>query len=170
MITFITIIHQFEQNCDKTGWTYIEIPAGIAAELQPNSKKAFRVKGFLDAYAFSGVSLLPFGNGKFLMAINGDMRKEIRKRKDAMVEVRIEADRREWELPACIQECLEDEPAALKFFRSLPKSHQRYFARWIESAKTENTKTKRLAQMVNALAKKLGYSDMIRENRGKDQG
>ena len=168
MASFIATIHRFEKNGDKTGWTYIEIPADVAEQLQPGSKKAFRVKGYLDAYAFSGVSLLPVGNGKFLMALNGEIRKGIGKRKGAMVEVKMEADHRRWELPAYINECLEDEPAARDFFQSLPEGHRRYFARWIESAKTQTTKTKRLALMVTALAKKMGYSEMIRANRGKD--
>ena len=30
---------------EKTGWSYIEIPAAIAQQLKPNYKKSFRVKG-----------------------------------------------------------------------------------------------------------------------------
>jgi uncharacterized protein YdeI (YjbR/CyaY-like superfamily) len=59
-------------------------------------------------------------------------------------------------------ECLNDEPRALDFFKTLPRGHQNYFSKWIESAKTENTKAKRIAQAVNALAKKQGYGEMLR--------
>lgn len=167
MLSFTTTIHQFEKNADKTGWTYIEIPEEVANQLQPGSRKTFRVKGFLDDYPFSGISLLPFGNGSFLMALNGAMRKAIGKRKGAQLQVRIEVDNQTWEIPAYIKECLQDEPAALQFFQSLPKSHQRYFVNWVESAKTEPTRTKRLAQMVTALAKGQGYGQMMHENREK---
>lgn len=167
MISFTTTIHQFKENGDKTGWTYIEIPADVADRLQPGSKKAFRVKGFLDDYAFSGISLLPLGNGAFLMALNAAVRKAIRKQKGAHVDVKIVPDQKAWEIPAYIKECLEDEPVATQFFQSLPQSHQRYFVRWVESAKTAHTQTKRLAQMVTTLAKKQGYGEMIRENREK---
>jgi uncharacterized protein YdeI (YjbR/CyaY-like superfamily) len=58
-------------------------------------------------------------------------------------------------------ECLADEPEAAAFFNSLPGSHQQYFSRWIESAKTDATKTKRIAMAINAFSKKLGYSQMM---------
>ena len=48
------------------------------------------------------------------------------------------------------------------FFKTLSGSHQRYFSKWIDSARTEQTKSKRIAQSVNALAKKKGYPEMMR--------
>jgi uncharacterized protein YdeI (YjbR/CyaY-like superfamily) len=60
--------------------------------------------------------------------------------------------------------CLEDEPTAMRFFQKLPGSHQRYFSKWIDSAKGEGTKAKRIALSVNALARGKGYAEMIREN------
>jgi hypothetical protein len=47
----------------------------------------------------------------------------------------------------------------------LPKSHQKYFSNWIESARTESTKAKRIAQAVNALSIGLGYGEMMRMNK-----
>jgi len=44
MVCFSTIIKKFEEKGEKTGWTYIDIHAGIAQQLIPNNKKAFRVK------------------------------------------------------------------------------------------------------------------------------
>jgi uncharacterized protein YdeI (YjbR/CyaY-like superfamily) len=58
--------------------------------------------------------------------------------------------------------CLDDEPAALAFFITLPKGHQQYFSNWIESAKTIDTKTKRIMQAVAGLAMGLGYGEMVR--------
>ena len=71
MIQFTTTIHKFEKQGEKTGWTYIEIPADIAQQIKPGNKKSFRVKGKLDNYKIAGVSLLPMGGGSFIMAING---------------------------------------------------------------------------------------------------
>ena len=50
-------------------------------------------------------------------------------------------------------------------FKTLAKSHQNYFSKWIESAKTEGTKTKRIALAVNALSKQWDYGTMIREDK-----
>nr|MBP8244154.1 YdeI/OmpD-associated family protein [Chitinophagaceae bacterium] len=55
---------------------------------------------------------------------------------------------------------------AKAFFESLTGSHQRYFSKWIDSAKTEPTRVKRITMAVNALAKKWGYGEMIRGGSG----
>lgn len=45
MIKYNTIILKFGTKGEKTGWTYIEIPADIAKKLKPGFKQSFRVKG-----------------------------------------------------------------------------------------------------------------------------
>jgi len=90
------------------------------------------------------------------------MRKAIGKKHGAMVTVELTEDKSEFVFNNDLMECLQDEPAALDFFKTLPGSHQRYFSKWIDSAKTEQTKAKRIAQTVSALAKKLGYGEMLR--------
>ncbi|WP_028980498.1 YdeI/OmpD-associated family protein [Sporocytophaga myxococcoides] len=162
MIKFNTVILQFDEKGEKTGWSYIEIPKDVAQQLQPSNKKSFKVKGKLDAYEYQGVSLLPMGNGDYIMPLNASVRKAIKKNKGAMLIVELSLDTEEKKLSEDFMTCLEDEPKALKFFQSLPKSHQRYFSNWIESAKTEATKTKRIAMSVNGLALGLGYGEMIR--------
>ncbi len=162
MIQFTTTIMQFGQQGEKTGWHYIEIPADIAQKLKPGNKKSLRVKGKLDDFSFSGVALLPMGGGRFIIALNKDLRKGIHKRKGAMLKVQLQVDDQPYLLCAEFIECLTDEPPALNYFKTLPRGHQNYFSKWIESAKTEPTKGKRIAQAVNALAKKQGFSEMIR--------
>lgn len=162
MISFTTTIKKFDSKGEKTGWTFIEIPADLAQELKPGNKKEFKVKGKLDAYAIKRVSLLPMGGGIFIMAINANMRKVIGKRNGATLTVKLTEDKSEFVFDADFMDCLADEPKANVYFNSLTGSHQRYFSKWIESSKTEPTKAKRIAQAVNALAKKMGYPEMIR--------
>ena len=78
-----------------------------------------------------------------------------------MLKVQLHLDR-PYQLSADFIECLNDEPGARGFFGTLPKGHQNYFSKWIESAKTEPTKAKRIAQAVTALAKKQGFPEMLR--------
>jgi uncharacterized protein YdeI (YjbR/CyaY-like superfamily) len=66
-------------------------------------------------------------------------------------------------------ECLQDDPAALKIFQSLTKGHQHYFSKWIESAKTDGTKAKRIAMAVNALSKGTGFPEMLRAQKKEKQ-
>ena len=55
MIKFSAILLKFQEQGEKTGWTYIEVPARIAQQLKLGNKKSFRVKGYLDDYYFEGV-------------------------------------------------------------------------------------------------------------------
>ena len=79
------------------------------------------------------------------------------------VAVRLELDKQEVTPSAELMDCLQDEPLALQHFKGLPKSHQNYFTRWIESAKTETTKAKRIAQAINGLSKGAQFGEVIRE-------
>jgi len=162
MIQLSAVLKQFGVQGEKTGWTYIEIPAESAQKLKPNNKKSFRVKGKLDDYKIKSVALIPMGGGNFIMAVNASMRKGIGKRKGASVQVQLEADNKVIPLSKELMECLKDEPRALAFFKTLAPSHQHYFSKWIEDAKTEQTKTKRIVQAVNGLSKKLNFGLMIR--------
>jgi len=167
MINFTTTILKFEQQGEKTGWTYITIPAKIAVQLQPDSKKSFRVKGKLDEHPIQGVALVPMGGGDYIMALNGDLRKAIGKRKGATITVQLAVDTVPYQINIAFMECMEDEPASLHYFKSLPMAHQHYFSKWVESAKTEPTKVKRIAQAVSALARKMGYPEMIRAKKSE---
>jgi hypothetical protein len=156
-VKFTVTIHKFDKQGEKTGWTYFEIPADIAQQLKPGNKKELKVKGKLDNYAINRVSLLPMGGGKFIMPLNTAMRRATGKKAGAMLNVQLEADNSEFVFNTDFMDCLADDPAATQFFQSLPGSHQRYFSKWIDSAKTEPTRTKRIAMAINALAKKWGY-------------
>lgn len=165
MIEFNTTILQFGSQGEKTGWTYISIPADLAAKLKPGNKKSFRVKGKLDQLPIKAVALMPMGGGEFIMALNAAMRKGIGKKKGAMVHVALQADNKPVPLSAEFLACLDDEPTARSYFHTLPRSHQLYFSKWIESAKTEATRVKRISQAVTALARKEGFGEMVRRLR-----
>ncbi len=170
MIKFRTTILKFDAQGEKTGWTYIEIPAATAHLLMPDNKKSFRVKGLLDSYAIKGTALMPMGGGNFIMALNASLRRGIKKRKGALLDVQIEIDNEQIITPSELVQCLADEPVAKAFFNSLTKSHQHYFIKWIESAKTEPTKVKRIAQIINALSKKIDFGLMLRSaKQDKDE-
>ncbi|MDB5280751.1 MAG: hypothetical protein JWR61_5706 [Ferruginibacter sp.] len=169
MIQFTTTILKFGEQGEKTGWTYIVIPAALAQQLSPGNKKSFRVKGKLDEHPISGMALIPMGAGDFIMALKADLRKAIGKQKGAQLQVQLAVDKKPYEVNKWLMECLQDEPAAMQYFQSLPKSHQHYFSKWIESAKTEPTKTKRIAMAVNAISKKMNFGQMLRSAKEDTQ-
>ncbi|RYZ96655.1 MAG: hypothetical protein EOP47_23435, partial [Sphingobacteriaceae bacterium] len=68
-------------------------------------------------------------------------------------------------IPDDLEECFEYEPEAFEFFNSLAKSHRNYFIKWIDSAKTQPTRDKRIAQTIDAMVKRWDYGQMIRAGR-----
>ncbi len=163
MVEFTAPILKFADQGEKTGWRYIDVPTDIAAQLKPGNKKSFRVKGMLDAFSFRGFALMPMGDGNFIMALKADVRKAIHKNEGAMVKVILEFDPDyKVGVPDDLQECLDDDPEALEFFMSLTQGHRDYFVKWIEGAKTEPTRVKRIVNTVNAMANRMDYGQMIR--------
>ena len=169
MVKFTTTILRFAKQGEKTGWTYIVIHADVAQQLQPGNRRGFRTKGKIDNHKFCGKSLIPMGKGEFIFTVDAGIRKAIGKRAGAMVKVQIEFDKSEYALNAEFMDCLNDEPDALKFFKTLTRSHQNYFSKWIESAKTEQTKAKCIAQSINSFLKEQGFPEMLREQKAKRQ-
>jgi hypothetical protein len=169
MIHFTATIKKFGNQGEKTGWSYIEIPAAIAQQLKPNCRQSFRVKGKMDDYHFVQTSLLPMGAGNFIIPLNATIRKNIHKGVGATLAISINEDASPFEYNADFMACLEDDPDAFAYFRTLPGSHQKYFSKWIDSAKTEPTKAKRIAQAVTALARGQGYAEMIRSLKGQKE-
>lgn len=168
MISYNTIILQFNEMGEKTGWSYIEVPADLAQQLKPGNKKSFRVKGMLDSFAIKGIALMPMGEGNFIMALKAEIRKGIHKNAGAMLTVTLEVDTdTQVIVPDDLQECFEYEPEAEEFFNSLAEGHRRYFVNWINSAKTEPTRAIRMENTVNAMINKWDYGQMIRAMKAK---
>ena len=169
MIKFSAILLKFQEQGEKTGWSYIEVPPEIAQQLKPNNKKSFRVKGYLDDYYFEGKALLPMGEGNFIMALKTEIRKAIGKRKGAIINVKMKADDNAITLNADLMKCLVDEDEAFSFFKTLTPGHQKYFSNWIESAKTESTKATRIAHTITAMLLKEDFGKMVRRIKKERQ-
>ena len=79
MIEFTTSILKFGQQGEKQAGPIFVIQADLAQQLMPGNKKSFRVKGKLDDYKIEGIALIPMGGGDFIMALNADMRRALKK-------------------------------------------------------------------------------------------
>jgi hypothetical protein len=165
LIEFIAILQKFAKKGEKTGWTYFEIPAKVANKIKAGEKKAFFVKGKIDAFLIKRVSILPMGKGNFIMPVNAAMRKGIKKPIGEKIVVKLQEDRSDFIWNEDFLACLKDDKQAKTFFDALPGSHQKYYSKWIDSAKTNDTKAKRIAQAINGFKMKLGYAEMLRYYR-----
>ena len=163
MVQFKALLEKFDDQGEKTGWMYLKVPASIASLLQPGVKKAFRVKGLLDEYPIQKVSLVPMGGGDFIIAFNAAMRKGTGKRPGAQITLSLQLDEQELPVPPDLQECLEDDPEAGSAFQKRSRAERHYFIRWIDSAKGVETRSRRIAQTLDALVKGIGFGPMLRQ-------
>lgn len=169
MVQFTTTIKKFDKQGEKTGWTYIQVTAEDADTINPGVKTSYRVKGKLDNFAIEKTAMLPMGDGSFIIALNAAMRKSLCKQKGDPLHVQLELDTAPPPMDTDLLDCLHDDPEAFRFFQGLPKGHQHYFSKWVQSAKTESTKAKRIAMAVTALSKGLGFPEMLRAQKAEKQ-
>ena len=162
MICITATIEKFGPKGEKTGWTYVLIPQALAGQLKPGMRQSFRVRGKLDEVTVEHLALIPMGEGDFIIPLKADLRRKLRKQKGATLSLHLEADDRPLPMSVDFLACLEDEPNALAYFKTLPGSHQRYYSKWIEEAKTEATKAKRIAQAIRGLSGKLDFGTMTK--------
>jgi len=164
MVQFSATIEQFGEKGEKTGWSYVAIPTDISERLKPGNKKSFRVKGKLDSHTISGMALIPMGNGAFILPLKSSLRKVLHKNKGALLNLYLTEDKRSPALSAELLECLADSPKAENRFKELPRSHQMYYSKWIDSAKTIYTRAKRISLTITAMEKNMSYAEMLRLN------
>ncbi len=162
MVNLTTIIEKFNKMGEKTGWTYVFIPFDIAEKINPKVKKSYRVKGKIDLLPIKQMALIPMGNGDFIIPLKADLRKKIKKQKGEKVKLSLQLDTSEFKINSDFLDCLKDDKAAEKFFKALPGSHQKYYSKWIEEAKTIETKSKRIAQAMEGFTMKMGFPEMLR--------
>lgn len=165
MITFSIVLKKFKSKGEKSGWTYIDINNEIAKKINGDVKKSYRVKGKIDNININCVTILPMGDGSFILPVNSELRKLLRKKENDIVQVSLEVDNAEYILNEEMIECINDEQKAKDFFNKMPLSHRRYYSKWVESAKTIETKSKRIALIVSSLCKGENFSEMLRNNK-----
>ncbi|WP_316753382.1 YdeI/OmpD-associated family protein [Pedobacter gandavensis] len=170
MVTFKAEIERFAEMGEKSGWTYVFIPAAIANEIKADCRKSYRVKGTLDQIAVEGLALVPMGEGDFIIALNAALRKKLKKDKGALLELSLEEDLTfKITMPDDLELCLAEEPHWLEGFLKLPKSHQNWYINWLNAAKTEPTRTKRLVRIVTAMDKDWDFGTMMRDGKPRKE-
>lgn len=169
MEAFKIKIDKFGDNGEKTGWTYVLIPASEATKINPGVKKSYRVKGYLDKYPIKGIAIMPDGEGNFIMPLNAVIRKGIKKTEGDVLQLSIELDTDPLPIDEDFIMCLHDDSRAKAFYDTLSPSHQSYFYKWVASAKTYDTKANRIALCLESLAQKMSYGEMIRANKKKNE-
>lgn len=170
MITFQAEIQRAENlGAAMAGWAYVEVPHAIANQIKPDYKQVYRVRGEIDGRAFTGLALMPKGEGDYYLAINRAMRGELRKDVGDALTLCLEEDRDfEIIMPEDLEICLlEEEDDLMGKFMALAKSHRNYFIKYIKEAKTEPTRTRRIAMTVEAMVLGIDFGAMIRLDKSR---
>jgi hypothetical protein len=166
MVKFQAEIERYGEKGEKTGWFFIMIPAGLANDIKANCKKSFRVKGKLDHVPIEGLALTPVGEGDFILAIKKELRQKLKKDLGALLLVELEEDVNfKIQMPEDLKLCLLEESVLMERFMSLPMSHRNWYINWLNAAKTDATKTKRLVKIVSAMDRHLTFGEMMREGK-----
>jgi len=170
MVKFQVELLRFGAMGEKTGWTFLEISKETADQIKAGCRKSYRVKGKIDEVSISGVAIIPMGEGIFIMPLKASLRKKLRKEEGDRVMVELEEDKDfKIDLPEDLEICLAEEQIWLERFLAMAKSHQHYFINWINSAKTEPTRTRRIALTVEAMEKQLNFGEMMRMDKARRQ-
>ena len=133
----------------KGGWTFTIIP-----EVLPDKHSPFgwvKVKGSIDGYEFKNYRLQPTekGDGRLFFAVKAEIRKAIKKEAGDTVRIILYKDNTPLEIPEELAVCLKDEPNAYEKFQQLAEGEQKAFIDWIYSAKTDETKVKRIIATID---------------------
>lgn len=157
MKPFVNKKYNLEKFPGKGGWTYARIPEILQDKTKPSGW--VKVCGSIDGYEINKTSLMPMGNGQLFLPVKADIRKKIGKQAGDTVHIILYPDTEPLEIPGEFQLCLEDEPKAMRFFKQLTESEQKYYIDWIYNAKKQETKIDRMAKTIDRLANGLKMHD-----------
>jgi cell division ATPase FtsA len=144
--------HQFKATIQQAnqGGAYVVVPINVE---QVFGKKRVKVKASIDGEVYRG-SLVRMGGQEHILGILKEIRQKIGKTYGDQVEIVLEDDSepRQVQLAGDVQEALQHDPAAEKAFSLLSYTHQKEYVSWIEGAKREETRHKRLRKTIQMLS------------------
>ena len=129
--------------------TGFEVPAAVVAKLGSSKKPAVRVT--IKSYTYR--STVATMGGRFMLPISAQVREAagVAARDKVDVEVELDTAPREVSVPADFSRALNREPTAKRFFEGLSFSNKQRIVIAIESAKTPETRERRITKSVSSL-------------------
>lgn len=132
-------------------WTYAPILFDVAAETGVRAR--LRVKGTIDAVPFKGM-LMPMGSGKHFIVVNGELRERIGKSAGDKVKLEMDVDSSPVRVtvPRDLTRALVRKRTARAAFDAMAPSHRKAYVRWIQEARTPETRSRRITEAVELIA------------------
>ena len=140
--------HTTIKQSDGTA-TGIEIPDEVVAALGAGKKPPVKMK--VNGYAYR--STVATVDGKFMVGFSADHRAAsgIKGGDEVDVEIEVDTEPRTVDVPADLQAALDAEPMAQATFDKLSNSLKGYHVYQVTSAKTDETRQRRIAKSIEAL-------------------
>jgi hypothetical protein len=135
---------------DTHDWGYVEFPYDVQQEF--GTKGQVKVMATFDNYTYRG-SLVKMGRDCHFIGITKLIRATIGKNPGDRVHVIIRRDTepRRVEVPADLSHLLQSHPEAEIMFNALSYSNRKAWVQWINSAKKEETRQRRLKETIEKL-------------------
>jgi hypothetical protein len=136
---------------ENSGGAFVKFPYEV--EELFGTRGRVPVLATFDGEPYRG-SLVKMGMDCHLLLVLKDIRQKIGKQAGDLVQITVELDdqMRVIEIPRDFQTTLDDNAKANEMFKQLSYSHQRDYVLWIEEAKKETTRQRRLLKAVELLA------------------
>ncbi|MEM1318836.1 MAG: YdeI/OmpD-associated family protein [Bacteroidota bacterium] len=131
------------QAADKyKNGAYIKIPFDVEAEY---GKKRVKIKATFDGEPYRGL-LVRMGQPEHILIIKKDIRTKIDKNFGDTITVTLEEDTepRVVTVPEDFAAAMNAAPEVVAFFQKLSYTHQKEYVQWIEGAKREETRNRRI--------------------------
>lgn len=134
---------------DGTNGLYIRIPFNVQEVF--NKKSQVKVKGSIDGYPYRG-SIHPYG-GIHYMGVKKEIREAIGKAQGDTVKVVMEMDTQPGTVivPVKLEDALKKDKKAKAAFEKLSYTHKKEYVEWIECAKKEETRDRRIKKAIERL-------------------
>lgn len=134
----------------KGGWTY-----AVIREIPPAKHAHFgwvKVSGSIDGFLLKDCRLMPMGKGVLFLPVRAEIRKKIGKGAGDSIRIILFPEDTIPEISGEIMDCFETEPPkALETFLGLAEEERKAYLGWIGEAGREETKVKRIAEMMDRL-------------------
>jgi hypothetical protein len=144
-------IHTFMAIIEDAGdgGAYVTIPFDIE---KVYGKKRVKIRAMIDGEPYRG-TLIRMGTPNHILLILKEIRQKIGKSIGDEVKIDLQEDLepRIIELPADLQDALSYAPQARENFNRLSYTHQKEYVHWINEAKRDETRLKRVQQTIAML-------------------
>lgn len=151
--TFTAIIQNASEASGASGGgAYVEIPFEVEEAF---GSKRPKVMALIEGVPYRG-TLTRMGSECHILGILKNIREQIGKSfgDEVTVTVELDTEPRLVEIPKDLMKELKKDKEAKAFFDKLSYTHQKEYVRWVEEAKKEETRQKRIAKTIEMLKKK----------------